>query len=70
MKYELIHSFIVKIHVFRLLENLIEYRQNKNSRYKDYNPLEVLLGIKSWQQIELKVKSFGLFIVFVFLAKI
>jgi len=38
----------------RLLENLIEYRQNKNSKYKEYNPLDILLGHRSWQDIELK----------------
>ena len=35
-----------------ILPNLVDYKANRNSKYKDYDPLDILLGIKKWSDLE------------------
>jgi hypothetical protein len=36
----------------RLLPNLIDYRLGKKSRFHDHNPMDVLLGRKTWNDLQ------------------
>ena len=38
-----------------LKENILDYRINKKSMYEKYDPIEILLGVKTWNDIDKRI---------------
>ena len=38
-----------------LKENILDYRINKKSMYEKYDPIEILLGVKTWKDINKRI---------------